>query len=61
MRAQEWGALLRLAHLQFGLKPAEFWALSVREWQWLTHAPVSHQNRSGLHELMRAFPDKDIS
>lgn len=60
MSEPEWGALLRLAWLRFGLNPAEFWALSVREWQWLTRSdPDYHLKREGLQELMQAFPDED--
>lgn len=52
-----WGAWLRMAS-QMGVAPAQFWALSVREWVLLTaHDPFPSLGRSGLETLMTSFPD----
>ena len=49
-----------LAHaVRIGIAPAEFWALSVREWRWLTRAPGQNapMARSDLEALSELFPD----
>ncbi len=52
-----WGVWLRMAS-QLGVAPAQFWALSVREWVLLTaHDATPSLGRSGLAALMTSFPD----
>ncbi|WP_421786020.1 phage tail assembly chaperone [Hyphobacterium sp.] len=49
---------LRLAVLRFGLAPADFWRLSLKEWAWLA-APDSPPalSRSDLDRLLSLHPD----
>lgn len=54
-----WGELLQAA-LRLGLSPADFWALSLREWQLITSGKkASGFGRSDLSRLISAFPDKE--
>ena len=50
---------LRYACLRFGLSPAQFWAMSVRDWLALC-APQNGGGlpRSGLQTLMTTYPDE---
>ncbi len=51
-----WAEMWRAA-LRAGIGPDAFWALSVREWRWLSGAGELGLARAGLVELMEAFPD----
>ncbi len=58
MSRTNWGELLHLAVTQFSLSPAEFWRLSVWEWQQIISAPKSsHANTANLQALRIQFPD----
>lgn len=61
MTHQQWGDLLRLAAIQFGIQPINFWKLSVWEWQQLTTAHRSDfAKRTDLENLINQFPDQTI-
>jgi len=52
-----WAEWLRAGAFALGLKPAEFWALSLAEWRALAGvggAPTADE----LKALMRAHPDR---
>ena len=54
-----WAVMLRGA-LRFGLMPAEFWALSLKEWIWLSRAPdgghvLDGQGAAALRARLRDF------
>lgn len=51
-----WSAWL-LAACAAGLKPAEFWRLSVREWRALA-APAPQMGRDAFDALAARFPDQ---
>jgi hypothetical protein len=51
-----WSNLLQGAH-QIGLKPTEFWALSVFEWRAL-FGEGQGLDKGRLGELCQAFPDQ---
>lgn len=54
-----WADLVQAA-LKLGLKPAEFWQLSLREWNAITREKKrSGFRRSDLSRLISAFPDKE--
>lgn len=53
-----WAEMLRSA-LLMGLGPGEFWALSVREWRWLSGEAAGGLDRPGLEQLMSGFPDRE--
>lgn len=52
-----WPGMLRRA-VAIGLRPADFWALSWREWAWLNGDAASVLPRAALDDLMRRFPDE---
>jgi hypothetical protein len=53
-----WERRLRQAVVDIGLKPAEFWALSLNEWIALISQPTAPVlPRDDLHTLMSLFPD----
>jgi len=49
----EWLAAAR----RLGVRPPEFWRLSLWEWQALTAGAVRPPDQNELNELMRAHPD----
>lgn len=52
--------MLRRAVLVWRLTPEAFWALSWREWLWLSAPDTpSRLDRCGLDELIGRFPDGD--
>ncbi len=52
-----WRESLRLA-VALGLSPADFWALSWREWRWLNATPAPpNMPRTCLDDLMSTYPD----
>lgn len=54
-----WGEMMRAA-LAAGVPVADFWALSVREWRWLSQgAEGQDMGQNGLAELMKIYPDRD--
>jgi uncharacterized phage protein (TIGR02216 family) len=55
MSAFDWPAALRAAVL-IGLKPHEFWRLSLAEWRALTARDPAF-GHADLARLMAAFPD----
>lgn len=57
--ALPWAAWLRLACLRFGLAPAEFWRLSLKEWRALGADPAAPDplRRAGFDALAAAHPD----
>jgi hypothetical protein len=55
-----WGGMLRLAVRDYGLTPADFWRLSLREWLLLTAPDHSSLDAANFHKLLQQFPD-DIS
>lgn len=53
-------AWLKMAVLQFGLSPHEFWRTSLRDWRVLTASPkTAAMARADFNVLRRAFPDID--
>jgi uncharacterized phage protein (TIGR02216 family) len=56
MRTTPWAEWLRAGVRALGLKPAEFWRLSLAEWQALARAGLA-PSTDELKELMRAHPD----
>ena len=54
-----WNVLLRRAALEFGIAPASFWSLSLKEWRALTTTGRGAEalSRSGLDALLAAHPD----
>jgi hypothetical protein len=59
MNRKVWAQSLHLAARRFGLLPAEFWKLSVWEWQsLLSSLPAEHVDRGGLDQLILQYPDK---
>ncbi|MCC6919419.1 MAG: phage tail assembly chaperone [Alphaproteobacteria bacterium] len=53
-----WDAALRHAMRAFGLAPAAFWRLSLREWRALTADAVAPLRAEELKALMAAWPDE---
>lgn len=53
-----WGEMLRLA-VRLGVAPEAFWRLSLKEWRWLTEAPMqtAPMARGELNALMEGWPD----
>ena len=48
------------AALAAGVPVADFWALSVREWRWLSQGVQGQDmHQSALAELMKIYPDRD--
>ncbi|GGZ45571.1 phage tail assembly chaperone [Asticcacaulis endophyticus] len=55
---EDWAGRLRQAVVDIGLKPADFWALSLSEWLALITPPAApNLPRDDLHTLMSLFPD----
>lgn len=52
-----WAEWLRAGALAFGLKPAEFWRLSLAEWRALAGGGGAPSARE-LAALMRRHPDR---
>jgi len=54
----DWAGMLRLA-AGFGIQPADFWRLSLREWRMLTASPVASEvmGRAAFDQLTEAWPD----
>ncbi|WP_342973835.1 phage tail assembly chaperone [Henriciella sp. AS95] len=52
-----WAEMLRAA-LMMGIRPAEFWRLSLREWRWLTGPSGQALTRTQLETMLVAHPDK---
>ena len=53
-----WEQRLRQAVVEIGLKPADFWALSLTEWIGLITQPAAPSlPRDDLQALMNLFPD----
>lgn len=58
-KATPWGVLLQ-AGVRLGLSPADFWQLSLREWQLITSTRKGIGfRRADLSRLIGAFPDKE--
>ena len=51
-----WGTMLRAA-LSAGIRPEEFWQLSLKEWRWLAQRGEG-LSPSDLVGLLTAYPDK---
>lgn len=60
MTGIDWPGLMRAGMRGFGLKPAEFWALTPAELELMLGKPgsVAPMGRARLEDLMRAFPDQ---
>ena len=60
MTGFEWPALMQAGMRGLGLKPAEFWALTPAELQFLLGpgAGRAPMGRTRLVELLTAYPDK---
>lgn len=60
MSKVDWPGLMRAGMRGFGLRPAEFWALTPAELELMLGKPggVAPMDRSRLEDLMRAFPDQ---
>lgn len=60
MSGVDWPGLMRAGVRGFGLKPAEFWALTPAELELMLGKPggVAPLGRARLEDLMRAFPDQ---
>ncbi|WP_420431591.1 phage tail assembly chaperone [Hyphobacterium sp.] len=57
IRFDDW---LRAAVFRYGLAPAGFWCLSLREWRWLTTAAAPERlQRADLTALLKAHPDAE--
>ena len=57
MRAP-WGEMMRRAAL-FGVEPAAFWRLSLKEWRWLVGGgDMSAMTGAELERLAQAWPDE---
>ena len=52
-----WGAWLKTA-FAFGLNPADFWRLSLKEWRALTAPAPAPFNRAAFESLAAQFPDR---
>ena len=53
-----WGEMIRRAAL-FGVEPAAFWRLSLKEWRWLVGGgEMSAMTGAGLERLAQAWPDE---
>ncbi len=59
MAGFDWPALMRAGMRGLGLSPAEFWALTPAELQFLLgpERGAAPLGRARLDELIRAFPD----
>ena len=59
MSRVDWPALMQAGMRGFGLRPAEFWALTPAELELMLGKPggVAPLMRTRLDELMRAYPD----
>ncbi len=56
-----WGEMMRRAAM-FGVEPAAFWRLSLREWRWLTGGDeMSAMTGAELERLAEAWPDEQCS
>ena len=56
-----WAEMLQTA-LRMGVRPADFWALSLREWQAICgRAKKCSFRKSDLSALISAFPDMETS
>ncbi len=57
--SQDWARALRFAVLRLGIRPADFWALTLWEWRALTGGaaqPGDVLQRSGLEALLGRYP-----
>ena len=58
-----WQSWFALGVVRFGLRPSDFWALSLCEWAALVRslAPPGGQppERSAIEAMRHAFPDND--
>jgi len=56
----DWPALMRAGMRGLGLRPAEFWALTPAELQFLLgpEAAAAPMDRARLGELLSAYPDE---
>lgn len=54
-----WGEMLRTA-VRLGVMPADFWALSVREWRMLAARAAADgpMGRNDFERLTEAWPDE---
>jgi len=52
-----WSAWLKAA-FGFGLVPADFWRLSLKEWRALTAQGASPFDRAAFEALASQFPDR---
>ena len=54
-----WAQMMRAA-LSAGVPVSAFWALSVREWRWLSEVGMGDaMTPVNLESLMENFPDRD--
>jgi hypothetical protein len=54
-----WAGLLRRAAREFGLRPAEVWRLSLREWRALVEPAFGQPlSRTDFERLAAAHPDR---
>ena len=53
-----WGEMMRRAAF-FGVEPAAFWRLSLKEWRWLVGGgEMSAMTGAELERLAQAWPDE---
>jgi hypothetical protein len=58
MAETHWAAWLRHAVVSLGLRPADFWALSLKEWRMLNPSARSETlSRNEFETLRQQFPD----
>lgn len=63
MKNNWWAMAFKIAVVELGILPKDFWNLSLCEFKFLTqNLPKNHQNycpdRAGLNSLMKQHPDK---
>ena len=54
-----WDEMWRAA-LRAGIAPAAFWALSLREWRWLSGSAGGGLDGATLRQLMEDYPDDGV-
>lgn len=53
-----WAEMMRSA-VSLGLRPADLWRLSLKEWRWLTGAMPGQLGPDNFAQLMSSYPDKE--
>lgn len=51
-----WDEMFRAA-IAAGLRPTEFWSLSLKEWRWLVAGDGHSLTAKDLSNLMKEYPD----